>query len=102
MLIFIPFSYKSWESLFCVPVRLFFYFLNNQEREKIREEEERKQQKARRELEAQLNMKEMQLQEMFGKQTALEGKLDIVCKEVPEIRDENLHLTKERDFLQRY
>ena len=46
-------------------------------------------------------MKEMQLQEMIGKQTALEGKLNYICKEVPEIRDENVHLTKERDLLQR-
>ena len=43
----------------------------------------------------------MQLQEMFGKQNVLEEKLNDVYKEVPEIKDENAHLMKERDLLQR-
>ena len=43
----------------------------------------------------------MQLQEMFGKQNVLEEKLNVVYKEVPEIKDENAHLMKERDLLQR-
>ena len=50
---------------------------------------------------AKLNLKEMQLQEMINKQNALEDKLKTVYKEVPEIKDENAHLMKERDTLQR-
>ena len=73
-----------------------------QEREKIREEEERKLERAKQELEAKLNLKEMQLQEMIAKQNALEDKLNDVYKEVPEIKGENAHLIKERDTLQRY
>ena len=77
----------------------FLQFL--QERDKIREEEERKYEKAQRDLEAKLNLKEMQLQEMINKQNALEDKLKTVQQEVPEIKDENAHLAKERDLLQR-
>ena len=80
---------------------MFFLLLFLQERDKIREEEERKYEKAQRDLEAKLNLKEMQLQEMINKQNALEDKLKTVQQEVPEIKDENAHLAKERDLLQR-
>ena len=76
-------------------------FIFSQERDKIREEEERKYEKAQRDLEAKLNLKEMQLQEMINKQNTLEEKLNTVYKEVPEIKDENAHLIRERDLLQR-
>ena len=79
----------------------FFVQRLKKERDKIREEEERKYEKAQRDLEAKLNLKEMQLQEMINKQNALEDRLKTVYKEVPEIKDENAHLAKERDLLQR-
>ena len=93
--------------LICCTLIVFVYtkkFLcstSKKERDKIREEEERKYEKAQRDLEAKLNLKEMQLQEMINKQNALEDKLKTVYKEVPEIKDENAHLMKERDTLQR-
>ena len=78
-----------------------FYLKTKQERDKIREEEEKKHEKAQRELEEKLNLKELQLQEMIAKQGVLEHKLNDVYKEVPEIKDENAHLVREKNLLQR-
>ena len=43
----------------------------------------------------------MQIQEMIAKQNSLEDKLNDVYKEVPEIKDENAHLVKEKTILER-
>ena len=71
-----------------------------QERERIRAEEEKKEAKLREELELTLSMKDQQLVEVMSKMKEMQDQLDDAKKAVPTIKDENVHLAKERDKLQ--
>ncbi|TRY68944.1 hypothetical protein TCAL_03773 [Tigriopus californicus] len=70
------------------------------ERKKIQEEEERKEQKMREELEATLHMKDQQLMDVMHKMEHYQSQLEQVKKAVPDMKVENVHLSKERDRLQ--
>lgn len=70
------------------------------ERKKIQEEEERKEQKMREELEAKLHMKDQQLMDVMHKMEHYQSQLEQVKKAVPDMKVENVHLSKERDRLQ--
>jgi hypothetical protein len=66
------------------------------ERKTIRAEEELKEQKTRRELQAVLEIKDSQLQNLLEKQKTLQDQLETVKEQVPEIREENIHLGNEK------
>jgi Ras and EF-hand domain-containing protein len=70
------------------------------ERARLRTEEVRKESKLREEMVGTLEMKDRQLQEVMENMRVLHSSLDEAKKAVPDIRDENAHLSKDRDRLQ--
>ena len=62
------------------------------ERKAIRAEEELKEQRTRKELQAVLEMKDAQLNNLLEKQKLLQHQLEEVKGQVPEIKEENIHL----------
>ena len=66
------------------------------ERKAIRAEEELKEQRTRKELEAVLEMKDAQLGNLLDKQKLLQQQLEEVKGQVPEIKEENIHLGRVR------
>ena len=62
------------------------------ERKSIRAEEELKEQRTRKEMEAVLEMKDAQLCNLLEKQKLLQQQLEEVKGQVPEIKEENIHL----------
>ena len=66
------------------------------ERKAIRAEEELKEQRTRKELQAVLEMKDAQLNNLLEKQKLLQQQLEQVRGQVPEIKEENIHLVKEK------
>ena len=70
------------------------------ERKAIRAEEELKEQRTRKELQAVLEMKDAQLNNLLEKQKLLQQQLQQVRGQVPEIKEENNHLVKEKISLE--
>ena len=70
------------------------------ERKAIRAEEELKEQRTRKELQAVLEMKDAQLNNLLEKQKVLQQQLEQVRGQVPEIKEENIHLVKEKISLE--
>jgi Ras and EF-hand domain-containing protein len=70
------------------------------EKERIRLEESRKESKLREELGTTLKLKDQKIAEATRKMIDLQRQLDEATKAVPEIRDENAELNRERDRLQ--
>ena len=71
------------------------------ERKSIRAEEELKEKKTRKEMEAVLEMKDAQLSNLLEKQKLLQHQLEEVKGQVPEIKEENIHLVNEKINLEK-
>ena len=71
------------------------------ERKAIRAEEELKEQRTRKEMEAVLEMKDAQLCNLLEKQKLLQSQLEEVKGQVPEIKEENIHLVNEKINLEK-
>ncbi len=71
------------------------------ERQKIKEEAARQEQKTRKDLEAVLEIKDVQLNNLLERSKSLHEQLESVKSEVPEIREENMQLSKEKTKLEK-
>ena len=67
---------------------------------RIRTEDEKREQKLREEMESTLELKDRQISEVMSRMRDLQENLDEARKAVPDMKDENAHLSKERDRLQ--